>query len=221
MKDTAFKNTVFERTYGNDTIGIRSYYLIISVIVLWGLILTAIIASMSTGLNLNGWQFLYIGFALPIAGCFTISLSDNLFLKFIGYHMIVVPFGIIIEPLINHYMHSSNPNVVSNSIFITIAITVLMCGAGVCFPKFFEKIKNVLFIGLIALLFVLVGCIIFQVHNLGIISYFAALLFSLFIGYDMHRAYSVTKTIRNAIDIAVGLYLDILNLFLYILKIVK
>lgn len=55
--------------------------------------------------------------------------------------------------------------------------------------------------------------------RLGVIDYIGAGIFSLYIGYDMYRANSMTKTMDNAVDICVDLYLDIINLFLFLLRI--
>nr|MCR5618576.1 Bax inhibitor-1 family protein [Lachnospiraceae bacterium] len=46
-----------------------------------------------------------------------------------------------------------------------------------------------------------------------------AALFSGYIGYDFWRAQQFPKTLDNAVDCAVDIYLDIINLFLRILRI--
>ena len=51
------------------------------------------------------------------------------------------------------------------------------------------------------------------------LSSFAAAIFSLYIGYDMYRAQRYPKTADNAVDCAVDIYLDIINLFLRLLRI--
>jgi len=56
---------------------------------------------------------------------------------------------------------------------------------------------------------------------MGIIDYISAGIFSLYIGYDMHRAHSIPKTLDNAIDVSLSLYLDIINLFLNLLSILQ
>lgn len=50
-------------------------------------------------------------------------------------------------------------------------------------------------------------------------SWVAVILFSLYIGYDLQRAQMFEKTLDNAIDSALDIYLDIINLFLHILRI--
>ena len=50
------------------------------------------------------------------------------------------------------------------------------------------------------------------------LSWIGVGLFSMYIGYDWHRAQQGTKTVYHAIDCAVDLYLDITNLFLDLLE---
>ena len=44
-------------------------------------------------------------------------------------------------------------------------------------------------------------------------------IFSLYIGYDYQRAQFYPPTVDNAVDCALDIYLDIINLFLDILRI--
>ena len=57
------------------------------------------------------------------------------------------------------------------------------------------------------------------IGNLLIVSWFAAIIFSLYIGYDFLKANELRYTVDNAVDSAVDIYLDIINLFLRILEI--
>ena len=84
-------------------------------------------------------------------------------------------------------------------------------------PSVFETIGRYLFMGLIA---VLVGSIIgIFFGGLNSFAWFGALIFSLYIGYDFYRAQQYTPTLDNAVDCALDIYLDIINLFLRILRI--
>jgi FtsH-binding integral membrane protein len=90
----------------------------------------------------------------------------------------------------------------------------------IIFPNFFSKIGGALFISLIGLVVVRIAqCFIPVLANLTIIDWISAGIFSLYVGFDWWRANNVPKTFDNAIDIALDLYLDIINLFLSILRI--
>ena len=47
------------------------------------------------------------------------------------------------------------------------------------------------------------------------------MIFSLYIGYDWYRAQAYPKTLDNAVDSAIDLYIDIVNLFLRILALMS
>ena len=55
--------------------------------------------------------------------------------------------------------------------------------------------------------------------DLGLIDYIVVLIFCGYIGYDWAKANALPKTYDNAIDSAANLYVDIVNLFLRILRI--
>ena len=59
---------------------------------------------------------------------------------------------------------------------------------------------------------------VFGIHH-GILDWIVVLIFCGYIGYDWSRANQIPKTIDNAIDSAAALYMDIINLFLRILRI--
>jgi len=64
---------------------------------------------------------------------------------------------------------------------------------------------------------------LFQIFILGIhqnwIDWAVAVIFCGYIGYDWGRGNQIPKTLDNAIDSAAALYMDIINLFLRILRI--
>jgi FtsH-binding integral membrane protein len=46
-------------------------------------------------------------------------------------------------------------------------------------------------------------------------------MFCLYIGYDVHRSQQFAKTLDNAVDCALDIYLDIANLFLRLLRLLS
>jgi FtsH-binding integral membrane protein len=200
-----------------DHISIRGFYAVLAASLAWGLMLTALVAneSIKMGFVPNIWSVLLLGLAIPILGIIIAVKSDNPFFSFIGYNMIILPFGIILGPVVNLY----SPDVIRNAFGMTAGITVIMGIAGITFPEFFSKIGGALFIALGGLVLVGFLQIFIPALRFGLYDYIGAGIFSLYIGYDMYRANNMPKTVDNAIDVSVDLYLDIINLFLYILRI--
>jgi FtsH-binding integral membrane protein len=87
------------------------------------------------------------------------------------------------------------------------------------YPGFFRSIARGLFIALICTIIVeLVMVFVFKMHH-EIIDWIVVLIFCGYIGYDWARANAIPKTVDNAIDSAASLYIDIINLFLRLVRI--
>lgn len=207
---------VFERK-GGDTISANGFYGTLTASLVWGLVLTAFIAHKVAEMHFvpGLGEIILIGLVVPIAGVFIAVKSTNPFGSFIGYNMIVVPFGIILGPVLNHY----TPDIVRNAFGMTAVIALFMGTAGTLFPGIFARMGSALFFALLGLVGVSIARIFIPAIDLTIIDYAGAGIFSLYIGYDMYRANHIPKTVDNAIDVSVNLYLDIINLFLFVLRI--
>ena len=128
--------------------------------------------------------------------------------------------GLSIGPIISYY----HADVVLNALVLTVAVTLGMAILGILLPNLITRFAGALFVGLLILL---VGYLASSILLLfGITSTFAALdwfglaLFSLYIWFDWARAMKLPKTLDNAIDVSGALIVDIVNLFLTLLRIV-
>ncbi len=206
---------VFENTR-IDTISANSFYAILGLCICWGLGLTAYLANHFATMNIKmNTATIFLALIVSFAGVYASARSDNMIVSFIGYNMIILPFGIILAPVVNKF----SPDIIRDASALTLGIAVIMMIAGILLPKVFEHLGGALLIALIGLLIIRVVQIFVPAFNFGIIDYIAAAIFSLYIGYDMYRASNIGYTADNAVDVAVQLYLDILNLFLNILSI--
>lgn len=208
---------VFTRV-GKDEVSERGFFFILTLCLLWGLLLTALIAHTAVTLRFQPGIPAIIGLlVLPLAGTILAIQSSKPVLSFLGYNLIIIPWGFLLGPLLNRY----NPGLVRNAFILTAIITVQMGTLGFAFPKFFERIGFILLIGLFSLLIIRLAQSFCTFLNIGAIEYISAGIFSCYIGYDMYRSLEVPRTIDNAIDISIELYLDIVNLFLITIRILK
>lgn len=218
-KSSLISTGVFEQTSGKDTISASLFYFCLALSLMWGLGATGYFAqyAISIGYTITNWfQFILIGLVIPIVGIFISVKSDNPLFSFFGYNLIVIPFGFLLGPALQKY----SPDVIQQAAYATAGIAGFMGLMGTVFPNFFSKIGGALFMALLGLIVVRVLQIFIPaLAGLGFIDYIAAGIFSLYIGYDMYRANTVPKTVDNAIDVSVELYLDIINLFLTLLRI--
>lgn len=213
------QNSVFDRSTTNDTIiGAGLYNLVIGLTLVWGFAVNYWMVTNidpNTIASINPWIFFIGYFASCFFGIYLFQKSSNPVVSFIGYNFVVVPFGLIINMVVSQY----EPELVTEAIRITGLVTVAMMCLGTLFPAFFQKIAGALTIALLLVIVVeLIEIFIFNTHH-GILDWIVVLIFCGYIGYDWGRANQIPKTIDNAIDSAAALYMDIINLFLRILRI--
>lgn len=210
---------VFARTTTRDALISPSVYnLVIGATLAWGfginwLMVKHVPLDIISGIH----PFILIGAYLASCffGVYLYTKSDNPMVSFVGYNFVVVPFGFIINMVVASY----DPLIVQEAIRITGLVTLIMMILGTLFPAFFRKIAGALTIALIAVFVIeMVEVFIFNMHH-GILDWIVALIFAGYIGYDWGRANSIPKTYDNAVDSAAALYMDIINLFLRLIRI--
>jgi len=214
-------SSVFNRTEAESSGEILShamYNLAIGLTLAWGFLLNWL---MVRSIPVETLQQIHplIFFVGYIACCFggvaLFTKSDNPLISFVGYNLVVIPFGLILNMVVSRY----NSSVVLDAIRITGITTLFMMVLGTMFPVFFQRIIGVLTIALIGVIIVeMVEIFIFKMHH-GILDWMVAVIFCGYIGYDWGRANRIPKTLDNAIDSAAALYMDIIMLFLRILRI--
>jgi len=213
------QTNVFDRTAANGKIiGASTYNFIIGITLIWGfvvnwfMVLNIPVESIS---SINPIVFFIGYFASCFFGLYLFNKSNSPLVSFVGYNFVVVPFGLIVNLVVSQY----NPEVVLEAIRVTGLVTFVMMLLGSMYPAFFKKIIGGLTIALICVIVVqLIEVFIFNTRH-GILDWIVAIIFCGYIGYDWARANALPKTYDNAVDSAAALYMDIINLFLRILRI--
>lgn len=200
----------------------RVYNLVLCATVLYGLVVNALLCRADVILfvfsRISYRGFLVVYLICAFAGVFISHRSKNALISFLGYNLIVVPVGLLVAATV--IMGGYSYSVVGHAFVTTAGVTVIMTTAGVLFPQFFEKIGSVLFFGLLGVLLTAILSRFIPGISMGV-TMVSAGLFSLYIGFDVYRSQQFPRTIDNAVDCAVDIYLDIINLFLRILAILS
>lgn len=203
---------------GVDTLSAKSFNMLIGLVLFWGFFVNYLMVKfISTEglLEINPFLFFIGYFVCCMIGIKLYTSSDDPKISFLGYNLVVIPFGLIINIVVSAYQ----PGIVLSAIITTGMVTLIMMTLGYLFPAFFEKISGVLFMALLVAIVVnLIQIFIFRT-DLAIMDWIVALIFCGYIGLDWGRANKMTKTVDNAIDGAAAIYMDIINLFLRILRI--
>ncbi len=204
---------------GKDSLGSRIYALALGASLTWAIFLVAMGARLSSDWR-YGLGLVLLTFICSIAGIVIFSSSERPGKSLLGVSILSFFMGLSIGPVIAYY----NADVVLNALILTVAVTLGMAILGILLPNVIAKFAGALFVGLLILL---VGYFSASILLLfGITSTFAALdwfslaLFSLYIWFDWARAMKLPKTLDNAIDVSGALIVDIVNLFLTMLRVV-
>jgi FtsH-binding integral membrane protein len=184
-----------------------------------GIAASGVAAYFTLGWHPSIWAFL--GLALiPFVGVLVSVKSDNPLVSLFGYALICVPFGLITGPIVALYTAASVVKILA----VTTMIVVTLGIGGAIYPKSLESWGAFLFGGLLILIFGQFGFMLLAAFGVNIggaltlFDWIGVFLFSAYVIYDMNRAMRLPRTHDNAIDAAVAVYLDFLNIFLRLLS---
>jgi FtsH-binding integral membrane protein len=202
---------------GARLISPRAYNGLLGVVLVYGflvnyLMVTLIPTELFTNIGMLPFLLLYFGSCF--LGIRLFVKSENPWVSFAGYNFVVVPFGAIVNMVLSLYDLGD----IQSALAITGLVTACMLVAGTLLPKFFVKIERLLFL---ALLFVVVVELIQWFLGVPVgkpQDIVVALIFCGYIAVDWGRANRIPKTADNAVDSAAALYMDIIHLFLRIVR---
>lgn len=212
-------NDVYGRTKSEGAIVSDSTYnLVIGLVLCWGFLINWLIVRYVSTTWIKGIDiriFLLVYFASCFYGVYLFNKSSDPSISFAGYNFVVVPFGFVVNVVVSRY----DPSLVLEAIRITACVTIVMMILGSLYPQFFQAIFGPLVIALLALIIVELVQIFFFHRVPEWIDWAVGAAFCGYIGYDWGRAQRIPKTVDNAVDSAAAIYMDVINLFLRILRI--
>ncbi len=205
----------------DQIISTRVYNAIMLGVLLWGLLVNVILcATLGDAVSrMNPIALLILYVVCAFAGILIAGRSDKPLISFLGYNMVVIPFGLVISLLVYAY-GGAGSDIVMYAFLYTMVITLGMTGAALAFPNLFAKLGGALLGVLGGLLLCEIVLLIIGVSQ-SVTDWIAAGLFSLYIAYDIYRSQQFPKTVDNAVDCALDIYLDIANLFIRLLRLLS
>ncbi len=130
--------------------------------------------------------------------------------------------GMTIGPLVAAYVNAGMGTAVLQAGVVTGAMTAGLGGFALVTKRNLSSWQPYLFVGLLGLLVaMIVNIFVGGSVMYGILSWGGALLFSALLIFDVNRAKYAPDTMGNAVVLTLGIYLDIVNLFLFILRIIS
>lgn len=206
-----------------DSISARRYNVTICAVLAWGFLLNAAIVYyfaaplMQVLSGTSPWLLLLGYLALTIGGIVIAARSHNPLVSFLGYNLVVLPIGIMLAILLPQFP----VQLVVKAMGLTAMVTLTMLVLAVARPQVFLGLGRTLFIALIVGLLAEVVATFLLGYRGTLFDWLFVILFSGYIGYDVSRSQVFPKTMDNAVDCALDIYLDIINLFIRILSLLS
>lgn len=220
MLGQAARRARLEAVYTEDEIiSDRAYNAIMVGVVLWGLLVNVLLCVYVGDVTayINPVLFLVLYFVCALAGVIIAGRSRKPLVSFLGYNLVVLPLGLVISSMVAAYGGAASYEV-ANAFVYTMLITLGMAGAALAFPRLFDRLGGALLGVMCGLLLCEIVLLLLRIPQ-SVTDWLVAGLFSLYIGYDVHRSQQFAKTLDNAVDCALDIYLDIANLFIRLLRI--
>lgn len=227
MAETTFSDTFSNRKQLRlesgeaDRLSARSYNLVLTGLLAYGLLLNAVIVYYFANPLMNALQgvspwVLLLGYLVPtLLGIFMAAKSSNPMVSFIGYNLVVLPIGIMLALIIP----GVPADIVVKAMALTGMVTVTMTLLSLIAPQVLMGLGRTLLIALVVGIIAELVATFLLGYRGQLFDWFFVLLFSGYIGYDVAKSQAYPKTLDNAVDSALDIYLDVINLFIRLLRI--
>lgn len=217
---------VWDRT-GVSEMSRQAYSFLLAAFTAVGIAFCAFVSTLSYDWDLSAWgTWQFIGFfagvlIAAIAGSLIANASDNPVVSCFGFALVAGPFGLMLGPLVAQYTTASVLRVLALTVIMTLVLGVI----GAVTPKDLSGWANWLFGGLMILLLGLFAVPLMSLIGLPVegamtlLDWAGLVLFGAFVIFDLNRAMRVPYTIDNAIDCALAVFVDMVNIFIRLLSI--
>lgn len=206
-----------------DSISARRYNVVMCGVLAWGFLVNAAMVyllgdtMMSVAAHLTWWMLLLVYLVPTFAGIFIAARSTNPLVSFVGYNLVVLPIGLMLAMI----LPAVPVGVVTKAMAITAMVTLTMLVLAVTAPQFFLGLGRTLLVALVVGLLAEVVATFLLGYRGMLFDWLFVILFSGYIGYDVAKSQAFPKTLDNAVDSALDIYLDIINLFIRLLSILS
>ncbi len=202
---------------GNPVVNRRTYNLIIALTLAWGLVLDFLMCNtlQEIFLKMNFILMIIIYLAVSFAAVYFIYGSDRPVVSFSAFTVLSLAMGMLLTVIVSGYTGES----IGRAFIETIAACLVIGVLSAAFPNVFMKMGRGLFAALVIMILVEIACILVMGYSPQITSIVMIVIFSGYFGYDLVKAQSYVPTVDHAIDSAADIYVDVVNLFIRILRI--
>jgi len=165
------------------------------------------------------WVVAIGGFIVLLVLNFNINTPGlNLFLLY----LFTLLEGISLAPLITLYLGAGAGLILAEAFFLTMVTSLALAVYAWITKRDFKRLGGILFMGVILLIVAtLIGIFFHSTFFALLISVLGVGIFSAYVLYYVQLAKNLADTMPNAIGLTVSLFITVLNLFLFILRILS
>lgn len=202
-----------------DSITSRRFYVVIFTVLAWGFLVNAAMVyllgdAMIQAAHAIKWWMLLLAYLVPtFVGIYIAVRSTNPLISFLGYNLVVLPIGLTLAMIIP----TAPVYVITKAMGLTAMVTLTMMVLAMTVPQLFLGMARTLLVSLLVGLLAEVIATFLLGYRGFLFDWFFVIIFSCYIGYDVARAQAFPKTLDNAVDCALDIYIDIVNLFIRLL----
>lgn len=174
-------------------------------------------AAMNLSFGAGSWiLFMVVEIALIFA---TMALKDKTPINFFLLYGFAAVTGISISPLINVLFTAGLSGIVYQALGVTAGLVLALTFYAWTTKRDFSGFAPYLFVAVIGLMIVGILNIFLRSELLySLYLYAGVLIFSFYMIFDVQQVKKYPDTVGNAIMLSIGIYLNIFNLFLFILQ---
>ena len=195
----------------------NAFNAVIGAVLLWGVLINAAMSFFFTPYILMiDYRIVLVLYLVLSLGCvMVVYKSNNPAVSFLGFTGLAIAMGLVLT----FYLTAYSGSAVYSAFLLTAIVVVTMLLVSTLFPAFFLGIGKTLALALVSsILISLVGRLLLHLR-LAALDYGVIVIFAGYIGYDWAKAQAYPHTLDNAIDCAADIYVDIINIFIRILRI--
>lgn len=223
--DEGFSTGLYDRrTTGVDSLTRREFMLAVSVFTAVNIGVAAFASTFSYGWEFgNKWLhlvFIVVCVLVSISGAELAHSNNDAMTSIAGGFICAGAMGLMLGPFISIYEVES----VFQAFVISIGVVLLTGFIGAVMPKDLSMWGAPLFAGLLGLIvaYILLPWLLPALgvdyeFVVSILDVAGIVLFSAIMVYDLNKAVRLDKTLNNAIDVAVNVFLNFANIFIRVL----
>lgn len=225
MSDSLFTSDVWSRRRGFREVDVLDHRLFMFLVSFWtmaGVFFSLGFSMISYNWDISGWDVLFLLVPVLVVafyGCSVSARSTSVPESLFGFALIAGALGLLLGPSLSEYQAAA----ILKAFILTTGMVLILGTIGALIPEDLSSWGR----PLMGALLLLIGALLLSPlltafgipieTSMSVLDWAGIIIFGAFVLYDLNRAARLPRTAKNAIDAAIGIYLDWFNIFVRVL----